>query len=71
MSRADYHLSVASEAILRAASRVGHYIPRTKEQTRLCVLLRSRDYLEQSDTLPGSFVITSEGEHVVSQLATV
>lgn len=66
--RTEHHLSVASEAILKAASRVGQYIPRTKEQMRLAQNLRGRDLLELSDTLPGSFVITDEGERVLMEL---
>jgi hypothetical protein len=69
--RADHGLSIACERILKAASSVGHYIPRTKEQTHLCMALRSKGYFEQSDNLPGAFEVTLEGEHVLSELEPV
>lgn len=66
--REDYGLSVTAERILKAASRVGHYMPQTKEQMRIAQVLRRKELLEQSDTLPGSFEITREGEAVLQKL---
>lgn len=68
---ADYNLSVAAERILKAAARVGHFMPSTKSDMRIAQSLRSREFLDLSDNVPGSFEITSEGEHVLSQLETV
>lgn len=70
-ARGELGLSVAAENILKAASRVGHYMPRTKEQSRLCQALRAKGYFEQSDNLPGSFEVTLEGERAVMELAPV
>lgn len=67
----DILLSKASEDILKAASRVGHYMANTKTNMKVAQHLRSLDLLELSDNVPGSFNITDKGEKLLSQLEAV
>jgi predicted transcriptional regulator len=67
----EFLLSKASEDILKAASRVGHYMAYTKTNMKVAQHLRSLDLLELSDNVPGSFNITDKGEKLLSQLETV